>query len=360
VAAAVVGSLLLPAGATARARDDAPDVSVVGVFAVGGSITGAAQDGDYLYIATHWSLSIWDTSNPALPTLLAAKPSPHVVYGELISTDGEILLLNDGLGSGTLDIWNVEDKTNPVLYASVGGVRDEHVSCLITCTWAYGSNGTVIDLRDPGDPDVQDLNWKRAVGIGRDRLHRVDEFRPGFMATAPREGPPAILDVRRPLQPRIVARTGVPDIPGVPNMFLYSEWTNGGRGRFMLSSTEVAGCDEEYHGALVTFDTKGWPADDEFEIADTYKYRGRTDSDDESCQAYYFALHPDFDDGGLALLPNGLEGTRILEIDGRGQIEEVDSFVLPTSDVWLAFWGDDEIFYALNQTGEVYVLRYSE
>jgi hypothetical protein len=347
---------LAPAGAAEIAGDAPADVSLIGVIPTGGPITGAAQDGRFLYVSGQTSISIYDTVQPAAPELLAVRTNPHMIYGELLSTDGEILLLNGGFIGPTLDVWNVEDKSNPVLAGTARGLPDEHVSCLLECTWAYGSEGSIVDLRDPTAPELRDTSWKVAVGIGHKRMHRVDEFRPGFMATAPREGPPVIVDVRRPLEPRIVAKTKVPPI--VPNLFLYSDWANGGRDRFVISSTENAGCSEQHQGALVTFDTKGSPEDDSFELVDSYRYRGRTDSDDDSCQAYYFSLHPDFDDGGLALLPNGLEGTRIIDIDDRGQIEEVDSFVLPSSNVWLAFWTDEEIIYALNSTGEIYVLRY--
>ena len=336
------------------AADGDADVSVVSVFAVGGAISGAVLDGDYLYVTTSTTLSIYDVSNPIAPVLLAAKPSPHFIYGELLSTQGEILLLNDGIGGGTLDIWNVEDKTNPILAGSISGVNDEHVSCLIQCTWAYGSNGSIIDLRVPQEPDLRSESWKVVSGAGDGHVHRLDEYRPGFMATAPRGGNPVFLDVRRPLKPKLVARARVPVLS--PNMFLYTSWLTGGNDRFAMSSVENGQCNNEFQGALLTWDTKGWPKDRRFEVAGKYRYAGRTN--DENCLAYYFSVHPDFDDGGLVLLPNGLEGTRIIEVAKNGQMEEVDSFVLPTSDVWLAFWIDEEIFYALNSTGEVYILRY--
>jgi hypothetical protein len=354
--AAVVAMCCLAAPSSAHrpARGDA-EISVVGVFGVGGVIRGAVLEGDYLYVATTSSLSVYDVTNPAEPELLATRPSPRFVHGELISTGGELLLLNGGLVTSGLDVWNVEDKSNPVLAGSVETVTDEHFSCLIECTWAYGSNGSVVDLRDPKDPQLTSVDWKAELGLGETRVHRLDEYRPGFMATAPREAAPLIVDVRRPLQPRVVAKTRQPSLS--PSMFLYTTWARGGDDRFVVTSTENGGCNDEHQGALVTFDTKGWPEDRKFEAAGRYRYDGRTD--DENCLAYYFSLHPRFADGGLVLLPNGLEGTRVVEVAKTGKMKELDSFVLPTSDVWLAFWADDEIFFALNTTGEVYILRYS-
>ena len=139
------------------------------------------------------------------------------------------------------------------------------------------------------------------------------------------------------------------------SMFLYSSWLRGGNDRFVLTSTENGTCSDDHQAALVTFDTRGWPRDDRFEEAGRFRYPGRTG---ESCLAYYFSPHPDFADGGPVLLPNGLDGTRVIDVAPDGTMKESASFVLPNSDVWLAFWIDDEIFYALNSTGEAYVLRY--
>jgi hypothetical protein len=349
---AVTAACCLAAPSSAHRATPAAEISFVGVFAVGGVIRGAALEGDVLYVATTSSLVTYDVSDPATPELLAARPSPRVVHGELISTDGELLLLN-GLVDGGLDVWNVEDKSNPVLAGSVEDVADEHFSCLLECRWAYGSYGSVVDLRDPREPTLQSYNWKEELGF-EGRVHRLDEYRPGFMATAPRGSAPMVVDVRRPLRPRVVATTS--GLFFDQSMFLYTTWPRGGSDRFVMTSTENGQCNDDHQGALVTFDTSGWPEDRSFRVAGRYRYRGR--SDDENCLAYYFSLHPRWDDGGLVLLPNGLEGTRIVEVAKDGTMSEKDSFVLPTSDVWLAFWADDEIFYALNATGEVYVLRY--
>ncbi|HEX2296412.1 MAG TPA: hypothetical protein VHN37_14030 [Actinomycetota bacterium] len=348
----VVLGLATPSSAEAPAQPSS-NVTLEGIFVVGGPIRGAVLEDGYLYVATLTSLAIYDVEVPGAPELLATRVSNRLVHGELISTGGDLLLLN-GLATQGLDVWNVEDKSNPVLAGTVEGLPDEHFSCLLDCAWAYGSAGSIVDLRVPQRPDVHSLNWKVVAGLGEKYFHRLDEYRPGFMATAPRGGAPKILDVRDPLAPRVVATTRMPPINR--SMFLYTEWARRGTDRFVLSSTENGACNDDFEGALVTFDTKGWPRDRTFEVAGRYRYPGRTE--DESCLAYYFSPHPDFEDGGVVLLPNGMEGTRLVEVARNGKIREVGSFVLPTSDVWLAFWVDAEIFYALNATGEVYILRY--
>jgi hypothetical protein len=352
-AVALAVCCLAPPSAAER-RADAGEITLQSVFLVGATIRGAALEGDVLYVATPYSLVVYDVGTPTSPELLATRPSSRLIHGELISTGGDLLLLNGGFTGGGLDVWNVEDKSNPVLAGTLEGQPDEHFSCVLDCRWAYGSEGTIVDLRVPQEPDVHSLDWKVEAGIGEEHLHRVDEYRPGFMATAPRGGAPAIVDVRDPLRPRIVARTQMPRLNR--SAFLYSSWARGGDDRFLVTSTENPSCGDDHQAALVTYDTKGWPQDRKFEVAGRFRYAGRTE--DEACLAYYFSLHPDFADGGLVLLPNGLEGTRVLEMASDGSMTEAASFVLPTSDVWLTFWADEEIFYALNMTGEVYVLRY--
>lgn len=337
------------------AREAAAGITFESAFAVEGPIRGAAIDDDVLYVATPWSLVIYDVSVPESPELLAQRLTTRLIHGELISTGGDLLLLNGGIANGGLDVWNVEDASNPVLAGSVEGMPDEHFSCLLECTWAYGSAGSIVDLRRPQEPDTQSVDWKVEAGLENRTVHRLDEFKPGLMSTAPRGGDPVVLDVRDPLRPRVVAKTEVGPLDS--SAFLYTTWPSRGTDRFLVGSTENGSCNDPFQGALVTFDTKGWPRDRTFETAGRYRYRSRTE--DETCLAYYFSLHPDFDDGGLVLLPNGLEGTRLIEIARDGKMKEVGSFVLPTSDVWLAFWIDEEIFYALNQTGEVYVLKYA-
>lgn len=354
IAGALALTLLATAPAAGRREPANADVTLQGIFAVGGPIRGAALDDGYLYVATPYSLLVYDVRDPVSPQLLAARASTRFVHGELVSTGGDLLLLNGGLLAGGLDVWNVEDKSNPVLAGTIDGMPDEHFSCLLDCAWAYGSEGSVVDLRVPQEPVVQDVNWKVVAGLGDKNVHRLDEYRPGFMATAPRGSNPVIVDVRRPLRPRVVAHTRVP--PLNQNMFLYTTWARAGADRFLVTSTENPGCGDDHQAALVTFDTEGWPADRRFEVAGRFRYSSRTE--EESCLAYYFSLHPDFEDGGFVLLPNGLEGTRVLEVARDGTMREVGSFVLPTSDVWMAFWIDAEVFYALNASGEVYMLRF--
>jgi hypothetical protein len=176
------------------------------------------------------------------------------------------------------------------------------------------------------------------------------------MASAPRGRSPQIIDVRRPLNPRVVA---IADTPGYSvDHYLFSSWLREGRDRFVITSGEMQECSESWRGALTTFDTSRWPNKKRLPQLDTYKYGDQGGSEGEGCSSYYFSLRPGFRNKGTVLLPSGTAGTRLLSVDRNGKMKEIDSFTPPVSDVWLTFWIDREIFYALNGTGEIYILRY--
>ena len=338
----------------------APTIELVGVFLAGGPITGAVLHDNYLFVTTANTLSIFDVSDPADPAIQSSVPNPHPIHGELLPTNGEILLLNEFIRRGAITIWDVEDKSNPVRLTTFGAGQDEHFGCLLDCQWAYGSDGSIIDLRDPSRPDVMDRNWKEFVGIAKDWLHRIDEYRDGFMVTAPLEGSPVVVDVRHPLHPKIVGTTRYSKFG--KNVFLYSDWPTQGRSRYLLSSLEFTSsrrCEYKDEGALLAFDTKGWPEKTHFPLVGKFRVAREERRGDDDCNGFYFSVRPGFGpEGGTVLLPHSLEGVRLVSVRDDGSMKELTSFIPPVSDVWLSFWIDDEIFYALNRTGEVYVLRY--
>lgn len=86
----------------------------MGAFLAGGPIVGAEKLDGYLYITTPDRLAIYDVSNPVVPTLVGVAASSRTIYGELISTDGETLLTNNGLTGGWLEIVYALNRTGEV------------------------------------------------------------------------------------------------------------------------------------------------------------------------------------------------------------------------------------------------------
>ena len=345
---AVLGAVAVPG--TAAAPAPRADVVLVSAFHAGGPIRGAAVHDNYLYVSTPDRLTIWDLTDPDSPETASTAVSPRLIHGELLSTNGELLLLNEETISGfrTVDVWDVEDKTNPKLVGSIPSTPDEHVSCILDCKWAYGSEGSILDLRDASAPVKRDENWLELAGVKGLNIHRVDEYRNGFVVTAPRGWAPMTVDVRDPLHPRLKRQTGLP-VTAKPG-FLFSDLSPAGN-RYLFTSTEFpdgSGCEEPHDGALLAFDMRQPRAP----IASKFSVDSA-----EGCTGFYFSFHPDFENTGLIALPQSLAGVRIVKFK-PGRMQEMGSFVPAVADMWLTFWIDEEFFYALSESGEIYILRY--
>ena len=355
IVVAVVTALMLLLGAIpgqAQSTDAAGQVELVGIFHAGGEIRGAVIHDGYIYVSTPDRLSIYSFEDPANPELVSMVPSPRLIHGELLSTNGELLLLNEQAAITsyrTVDVWDVEDKSNPKLVGTIPSIPDEHMSCILDCKWAYGSEGTILDLRDRTKPKRRDENWIELAGLKGLDLHRVDEFRHGEVVTGPRGWPPMTFDVRDPLRPRLTRQTSLP-IMAQPG-FLYSDLPSDGRNRYLFTSTEFPDqndCSNRWDGALVAFDLNKRRAP----LVSRFAAQIR-----EGCTGFYFSFHPKFEKTGLIALPQSLGGVAIVRFEPKEMVEEA-RFYPVIADVWLTFWIDTEFFYALSKTGEIYILRY--
>lgn len=335
---------------------DRSDLDLVGVFTGETPITGAVMRDGHLFVTSTFKLSIFDLRAPLSPALVGTAVSRNPIHGELLPTNGELLLLNDFAHGRTLDVWNVEDRSNPVLLATIPDLPDEHWSCLSDCRWAYGSAGAVVDLRNAAEPKKARVNWRERVGLHPDiTVHRIDEYRRGYLVTGPRDDAPAVIDARNPLRPRLAARTRLPlgRSPGI----IYSSWPLAGRARYLLSAVEYpssGGCSGRGGGTLLSFDTKGYPNRSRFPLA------GRLSASASGCDGagYYFDPSPSFRENALLAFAF-LRGVMIVRLDERGRMTETASFSPPVGVIWHTFWAADNIVYALNRTGEIYILRYS-
>ncbi len=120
--------------------------------------TGANIQGDYLYLTSWKSISIYDISDPLNPKLSAYQPIGFMFENENVATDGEILLFSEELPGNALHVYDVSDKTKIEEIATVEGAGDHTTTCILDCEWAYGSDGSITDLRDPENPVLQDEN----------------------------------------------------------------------------------------------------------------------------------------------------------------------------------------------------------
>lgn len=347
-AAALVAAALTPAQAGPTAGGNSSDnvewLRLVPFDAV--TATGAAEIPDHHLIVTSWrNFSIYDLKDPANPQLVTTRPFGFAFENEDVSTNGEIMLFSESLPRSILHVWDIEDKSNPVEIATLQGAGDHTASCILDCKFAYGSDGSIVDLRDPSKPELVG-DWHELAGVMQG-AHDVEEVKPGFVIVSTLSEPLLYLDVRNPLKPKVLAR-GPHPAPG-SWIFHSARWPNRGKDRFLLMEGEGTS------GPLLTYDTRGWKKTGQFKLVDTWTVDGSTAS------SHWFEPHPDFRDGGLVTIGWYAKGSRFVEVSRSGKMKEVGWF-----EPWAqrsgfsSYWINDEIVYAIDLYRGIDVLRFHD
>lgn len=320
---------------------------------------GARLVGRYLYLTTERDLTIYDVSKPAEPERVGGMffEVPQELYfpEEDVDTNGRILLSGS---QGTLYVIDVRDKSNPHVIGAVEGADEHTISCVLDCKYAYGSEGVIVDLRDPKKPKVVG-NWAKASGTGGGG-HDVTEVAHGLVLTSTQ--PMLLLDARKnPLQPKVLATGRNSD-----GRFIHGNlWPRGMKDRFLLVGGETLGprCDDEDDGTFMTWDTRGWKRRHHFTMIDEYRVtNGNPAEGDAAVDLYcthWFDPHPTWRNGGLVTMAWYEHGTRFLRVDGSGRIEEAGYFLPLGGSTSAAYWISKDIVYAVDYNRGLDILRYT-
>lgn len=337
------------------------NVEWVGTIPLTNDSAGARRLGNYFYITTSTALRIFDIRDPLNPVMTGILPfdqSPQFAQ-ENIDTNGKILLIDDS-------VIDVSDKANPEIL-STHSVSSHTITCVLDCTWAYGSEGQIVDLRNPAQPRVSPNRW--GTGKPRGSGHDVTEVAPGIIMTS--TDPLQLLDARQdPENPTLI---------GVgPNRARFTHgnyWPQQGQDKFLLVGGESAasvGCSSS-SAQFVTLDASaGWPTYDssgnlvkmgEYKQIDEYRVRQGTYTDGHApvnqwC-AHWFETHSTYKDGGLVAMAWYEHGVRMLDIKPDGQIEEVGWYVPLAGSTSGVYWISDRIMYTTDYQRSVDILRYT-
>ena len=338
--------------------------------------TGMTIKGKYMYLTSWKNISIYDISDPTNP-----QPTDQLQVGFMfenedvaVSPDQTFLLFSESLPDDVLRIYDVEDKTNISELATLPGAGDHTTSCILHCAYAYGSDGSITDLRDPANPkavalDTDENNWHAKIGL-QGGGHDVTEVKPGFILVSPLDAPPLYVDVRNPAEPKVLASGDGPLVRSERGYLWHSgEWPRQGQDRWLLMQGEEnfqTQCSEDVQGPFSTFDTKGWQTTKTFNQADTFKVSNGTYTDGQpaanglGCSAHWFEEHPTFNDGGLVVVGYYEHGTRFLKVaPATGKISEVDWFLPYAGSTSAANWVNKQIVYAVDYTRGLDILRYT-
>jgi len=352
--------------------------------AVGSSAT---LHDEHLYVTTFRSFSVYDVRDPLAPRHLSTEHLGVQLYNEQPDTNGSILLLtSDSAGVdagadplrlrmlGELQVWDVRDKTDPVLLSRLPLSRREHMwTCVLDCRYAYGAGGGIVDLQDPAEPRLVG-DWSTLVTptpTARD-IHAVEEVGPGLVLT----GGAAVhlLDARRdPAAPEVRATTTPPlTSPGPPSnptsLPAHLEWPHGERRPFALISMETpfgGDCDRTT-GGFQSYDTTDWEKTGTFRFVDEYVLPGGatgTYQDGRSphhvfgCSAYGFDVAPHYAGSGRVAVAWFEDGVRLLEVGSDGRLAERGGFVPLGGSTTLPLWRNAEVLYAIDMHRGIDVLR---
>jgi hypothetical protein len=324
-----------------------------------GTATGMRLVGSYLYVTSWKSFSIYDVSEPMSPRRLSTTPFGFAFENEDVATNGKILLFSEQLPRNLLHVWDVEDKTQPVEIATLAGGGGHTQTCVLGCRFAYGSEGVIVDLRDPIHPKIAG-SW---VPTGTEAYaHDVTEVAPGIVLTAGK--PMLLLDARRdPSSPKVIASAYDDTYP----IGLHSaDWPNKGQDAFILGSNEnlASGRCDLSDGDFSVWRTRGFERTRTFTLVDTWALKNGTHSDGSpvaggmGCSAHWFDEHPRFASSGAVVLGAYEHGTRFLHVDRAGAISEKGWFVPHAGETSAAYWLTNRLVYAVDYARGIDVLRY--
>lgn len=337
----------------------------------GPTATGAnffKSGGDHYMLVTGWhNFAIYNINNPETPELVGNPvPFGFKFENEDVATNGKIMLFSETLPLDDLHVWDIEDKSNPVEIATVEGAGDHTTTCILNCKWAYGSEGTITDLRDPSNPKLLKEKWSDGQPpMGS--THDVTEVAPGIVLTS--TNPMLLLDARKnPAKPKFLALTEEYEANGLP--FHSNLWPNNMKERYVIAGGETCcgaeQCTEETAASFMTWDTKNWKKSRTFKLVDQWwAYQGTiTDgggvaSAPFGCSPHWFTTQPGYKNGGVVAVGWYNSGTRLLEVDSKGKINEIGWFLPAAGGTSGAYFVNKEIIYAVDYQRGIDVLRFT-
>lgn len=373
------------------------NVEYLGSFKPATGLTaGARIIGDRMYVTSSKDLEIFDISSPETPRLMGAITVNVQFENEEVPTNGRLLgissdLVNSGVecaaagpaglntvvGGGCLRLYDVRDPAAVKELPSVPGAGDHTSTCILDCTYLYGSDGSIVDARtalEPGGRAVKLAeNWKSAVeaqGVRfEESCHNVREVRPGILITACQ--PSEVLSVLpedggSPTSPKVLF-TG--RSKAELDQFIHSaRWPRAGQDAFILIGGErnfQPRCDGTV-SAFQTFDASHVGQDGTYTPIDEIRPINGAYLDSNppaqvlGCSVHWFEEHPTFRDGGLVALAEYENGVRFLQIQADGKIREQGFFIPLGGSASAPHWAstDSDILYSIDYERGIDVLRY--
>ena len=366
------------------------NVEHVGNFRPLADGVGARIIGTTMYATSTHGLHIFDVSDAANPKQLGQTTLDIEWENEDVPTNGKILGISASLAgvgcnppsaTGCLNLYDVSDPENVSLIKSVEGMSAHTSECVLDCTWFYGSEGQIVDARDPANAKVIEATWTDVAaeqGFESGSPHDVTEIAPGMVLTS--SNPMLLLSLR-------AEHGGAPDRPVVlasgeteDQRFIHSNlWPREGKDKLVLVGGETVlgplgggGPCSDTSAAFMTWDASkvrdgngGFLNSTSFSLVDEVRpfngnyADGGHPADAFGCSVHWFDEHPTWRNGGLVAVSAYEHGTRLFKVTPEGKISE-EGFALPIAGAASGpYWAPDgKHFFTMDYQRGMDIWRY--
>ena len=314
---------------------------------------GRLLDGRF-YITTERDLTIYDVKDPLNPTelgsMVLSAPGQPTFTQEDPDSNGKILLVSN---AGTLMVIDVSDPSAPkeIGTTSEEGAEQHTWTCVLDCTYAYGSAGKIADLRDPTKPKIAG-DWHDLYAASS--THDVTEVTPGVLLTA--SEPILLLDARKdPLHPALLWQQE-------PGHFIHQTmWPNHATDDMVLTAGEAQGpnCSGDKSSVFTTWRSTGSGLTQlaEFKMNTGTLVDGA--APETTWCTHWFTTHPAYRNGGLVGISWYEHGTRFLQIAPDGKVTEVGHFLPLAGQASALYWITPEVAYISDYYRGLDVVKYT-
>lgn len=225
------------------------------------------------------------------------------------------------------------------------------MTCILDCRWAYGSRGTILDLRNPSRPRLAGT-WPHddIGGAG----HSISEVAPGRILVDAGRGP-LLLDARRsPMSPKVIADS---DTTPQSNNSHSIDWPGGMRSPYLLAGRgSFTSC------ALVSYDVSEWISKGKIFEKSSYQARGQDTIPDGTPASFdcphWFDAQPGYRDGGVVVSPWHSKGVRFVKVTPKGILERAGYFYAPNGRSWTTLWGRAGYVYSIDYHRGLDILKF--
>ena len=401
LAAAAVLVMLAPAAPAQTTGDSvsSDNVEFVKNIREVGDGVGATiiPEKNLMFVTSTTHLMIYDISDPENPVRKGLLSLNVEFENEEVPTNGKLLGIsadtfcvvpdptNPGAvansGTSCLSIYDVSDPENVKLLTNVPDAGDHTATCVLDCQYFFGSEGKVVDARDPANAKLMDFNWEShlAEKYGLETkasCHHQREIQPGIILGSCN---PVVAFSVRPedggsITDPVLLSLGVAEDS---TLIHSSRWPREGKDKFTLvgQETNATGTCGDDSAAFQT-----WNADqaragaspfsfpknttmsliDEFRPSNGTYVDGRNPYNALGCSVHWFQEHPSFNNGGLVAVAAYENGTRLLQVAPDGKLTEQGFFQPLGGSTSAPHWAPNgKVFYNIDYTRGIDVIRYT-